>query len=100
MPPHGNSLDNENDHHLYAINDRERGGLFKYGISGQPLNEDGSSPRANSQVNLFNRVVGWSRFFAKVLLKGIAGRRKAEEIENQYIDEYKSKNGFPPPGND
>jgi hypothetical protein len=96
---HGNSYKNNNKHHLYEIHDRERKGLYKYGISGLPLNKDGSSPRANEQVSLFNRLVGWSRFFAVVLLRGIMGRKKASEKEDQYINAYKLKHGQKPPGN-
>lgn len=97
---HGNDKRNKNEHHLYEIRDRQRDGLYKYGICGKPLNKDGSSPRANEQVSLFNRVVGWSRFFANVLLKGIKGRRKAEEIEDEYINRYAKEHGHKPPGND
>ena len=97
---HGNSHKNPNDHHLYQIDDREREIVFKYGICGRPLNKDGSSPRANEQVSLFNKVVGWSRFFAKVILKGIAGRVKAEEIEDDYIEAHLKKYGKKPPGNE
>lgn len=97
---HGNNHKNKNDHHLYQINDRERKGIYKYGICGRPLNEDGSSPRANEQVSLFNKVVGWSRFFAQIILKGITGRKKAEETEDEYIDAYFKKHGHKPPGNE
>lgn len=97
---HGNKKDNKNKHHLYEINDRERDGLYKYGICGRPLNKDGSSPRANEQVNLFNKVVGWARFFANVLIKGIPGRRRAEEIETEHIENYLKKYGHKPPGNE
>lgn len=97
---HGNDKRNENDHHLYEINDRVRRGLYKYGICGRPLNKDGSSPRANEQVSLFNKVVGWSRFFARILLTGIPGRERAQEIENEYIERYRKEHGYKPPGND
>ena len=97
---HGNSKENQREHHLYGINDRERRGLYKYGICGRPLNEDGSSPRAEEQVRLFNKVVGWARFFAEILLTGIPGRKRAEEIETQYIEGYKSKYGHKPSGNE
>ena len=97
---HGNDKRNQNEHHLYEIRDRQRNGLYKYGICGKPLNKDGPSPRANEQVSLFNRVAGWSRFFANILLTGIRGRRKAEEIEDEYINQYKKEHGHKPPGND
>ncbi len=99
MKPHGNSKKSKRPHHLYAIEDREKKTTFKYGICGRPLNKDGSSPRANEQVNLFNRVAGWLRFFASILLKDISGRTKAEEIESAYIDEYEAKHGKKPDGN-
>jgi hypothetical protein len=96
---HGNSHENENDHHLYAIKDRKRKGIYKYGVCGRPLNKDGSSPRANDQVRLYNRVVGWARFFSQIVLTGIKGRKAAEEVEIQYIDDYRAQNGEKPPGN-
>ena len=100
MSEHGNSLKNENEHHLYAIHDRKRKGLYKYGVCGRPLNKDGTSPRANEQVRLFNRLVGWARFFSKILLTGIKGRRRSEALEDNYIDAYRAKHGTNPPGND
>jgi URI fold toxin 2 len=99
MKPHANSHDNDAEHHLYEIFDVERDDVYKYGISGKPLNPDGSSPRANEQVTLFNRVVGMVRFFATILLTGIAGRKEAEKIEADYIEDYRKKNGRNPPGN-
>jgi len=38
---HGNSLDNDKPHHLYEIHDKEDGELLKYGISHDPIDEDG-----------------------------------------------------------
>ncbi len=70
---------------------------YKYGISGEPLMKDGSSKRANRQVTLFNKVAGWLRFFARILLKDIEGREKALEIEKGYVEAYKEKNGGKPP---
>lgn len=96
---HGNDKRNQEEHHLYQIYDKDRKGVFKYGISGQALNEDGSSPRANEQVFLFNRVVGWACFFATVLLTGIKGSAKAQELEDQYIDDHEERFGRTPPGN-
>ena len=99
MKPHANSHDNDALHHLYEIFDVERDNVFKYGICGKPLNVDGSSPRANDQIALFNRVVGMVRFFARILLVGIDGRKHAEEIENEYIRTFRDKFGQNPPGN-
>jgi URI fold toxin 2 len=99
MKPHANSHENEALHHLYAIFDVERDMIYKYGICGKPLNSDGSSPRANEQVTLYNRVVGMARFFSFILLTEIEGRKLAEQIEAEYIDNFCKKYGYNPPGN-
>lgn len=97
--PHGNSKKSPKPHHLYEIRDSKHNDVYKYGICGDPLNKDGSSPRANSQVSLFNTVVNWTRFFARVLLSGIPGRKKARELEDQFIEDYTKKHGKRPRGN-
>lgn len=99
MSKHANSHENDAEHHLYQIYDAERQGVFKYGICGKPLNKDGTSPRANEQVTLFNRVVGWMRFFAEILMTGIPGRKRAEEIEDEFIETHERRHGHKPPGN-
>lgn len=81
MKLHANSHENEALHHLYAIFDVEKEMIYKYGICGKPLNSDSSSPRANEQVALYNRVVGMARFFAFIVLEDIEGRKLAEKIE-------------------
>ena len=98
---HGNSKKNQTPNHLYAIYDKEEDeSVYKFGISSQALNQDGSSPRANEQVNLFNRVVGWARFFARVLVTGIRGRKEALRLEQENIENYELKTGKKPRGND
>jgi hypothetical protein len=99
MKPHANSHENDAEHHLYEIFDVERDTVYKYGICGKPLLSDGTSPRANEQIATFNRAVGLVRFFATVLLTGIPGRKRAEEIEDEYVDVYRKKHGHNPPGN-
>ena len=51
------------------------------------------------QVDYLNRAVGWIRFFAKVLIKGIMGKRKARNIEDEHVDDYRAKHGRNPRGN-
>jgi hypothetical protein len=97
--PHGNSRDSKLSHHLYEIRDKKNKGVYKYGISGDPLNEDGSSPRAEEQVSLFNTIVAWARFFARVLLRDIPGRNLARKMEDQYIEDYRKQHGHYPRGN-
>ena len=99
MKPHANSHENDAEHHLYQIFDVERNDTYKYGVCGKPLNPDGSSPRANAQVSLFNRVVGMARFFAEILKTGIPGRKQAEEIEAEFIRKFRERNGKNPAGN-
>lgn len=99
MRQHGNSHDNLEPHHLYEIHDGERGDVYKFGISGEPLFADGSSPRANRQTRAFNRLVGGLRFFANVLLTGIAGRKLAEELEEKAACDYETEHGNRPRGN-
>lgn len=100
MATHGNSNDNEAEHHLYEIRDREYKDVYKYGICGAPLTTEGSSPRGKRQAKELNRAVRWLRFFSKVILTGIQGRLAAKEIETEYIENYRQEHGFAPPGND
>ena len=73
------------EHHLYEIVDQKTNTVFKYGICGRVLNKDGSSPRANEQVNLFNRLAGWARYIARInrtvqRKKWFASRRKSRKV--------------------
>jgi hypothetical protein len=99
MKKHGNCNENDEEHHLYEIRDKKYKDVYKYGICGGPLNPDGTSPRAQIQVNEFNRAVRWLRFFANVLLKGIPGRVEAKKLETEYNQRYKDEHGHFPPGN-
>lgn len=96
---HGNDKRNKRDHHLYEISDSLDGEIVKYGICGDPLNTDGSSPRANSQINFLNRAVGWIRFVARVLMKAIPRREKALEMEDEQVTQYLESTGNRPRGN-
>jgi len=42
---HRNSHKNQAHHHLYEIYDKEEEEVFKYGISSDPIEEDGISRR-------------------------------------------------------
>jgi len=54
---HGNSLSSTNPNHVYVIVGQD-GNMVKVGISGQPINANGTSPRANPQVSTFNNDYG------------------------------------------
>ena len=97
--PHGNSNENENDHHLYEIWDSKEEEVYKYGISDDPIDEDGLSRRIRSQLALFNNLVNWVRFVGRVLIKNIPGRKKARELEQEHIEAHKEEFGEKPRGN-
>jgi URI fold toxin 2 len=99
MKIHGNSNNNTNPHHLYEIRDSVDDDVFKYGISDEPIDEEGQSDRMKLQVNFLNLGVNWLRFFARILLFDISDRRKAKRIEKEHIKNYKDLNGRRPRGN-
>ncbi|MCA3000430.1 MAG: hypothetical protein ING75_17715, partial [Rhodocyclaceae bacterium] len=86
--PHGNSRNSTKPQHRYEIVDEkninpktQKPDVVKPGISGGELNQDGSSRRANSQVNKLNREAGEHRYAATVTEKNIPGRAAALESE-------------------
>ena len=99
MSEHGNSNNNNKPHHLYEIRDSVDDDVFKYGISHDPIDEDGYSNRMKIQVDFLNLGVKWMRFFARILLLDIPGKREAKRIEKQHIRAYKAENGYAPRGN-
>jgi len=96
---HGNSKQNEKEHHLYSIYDKEENDVFKYGISDKSIGEDGYSKRMREQVDYLNRAVGWIRYIAEIVLRGIIGKAKARQVEDDCIDAYREKHGQNPRGN-
>ncbi|WP_150138804.1 polymorphic toxin-type HINT domain-containing protein [Candidatus Enterovibrio escicola] len=73
----GNSLASTKEQHLYMIQDTD-GNIKKIGVSGQPLNKNGSSPRANSQLKQGDT--------ATVLESGIPGRANVLQKEGQVVE--------------
>jgi RHS repeat-associated protein len=73
-PPNGSSKNSSKLQHGYEIRERKSNELHKNGVSGQKLNKDGTSPRANSQVNKLNRQAGYDKYNARVLKKNVTGR--------------------------
>ena len=88
MSIHGNSNKNAKPHHLYAIYDKEKDDLFKYGISHDPIDADGLADRVHNQINFLNLAVDWPRFHAKILIINIQGPEKAKIIETEFIIHY------------
>ncbi|MDR1892294.1 MAG: hypothetical protein LBQ48_04735, partial [Oscillospiraceae bacterium] len=78
--PHGNSAQSTKPQHGYEIYDTNLPAdknVVKTGISGQPLNKNGTSPRANSQVNAWNKLEGNGRYAARVVETGMPNRADA-----------------------
>lgn len=96
---HGNSKASQNPQHGYEIYDTQQKVKNKYGISGQKLNKDGTSPRANTQVNKLNKPAA-GRFKARVVKNNMQNRTKALNWEKGKSAAYKKSNpgGNNPPG--
>jgi hypothetical protein len=97
--PHNNSNQSMEPNHLYEIVDKVGEETFKYGISSDPIGEDGMSDRMRKQVNYLNRLYEWVRFFGKILLHDIPGKKEARKIEREHIKEYERIHGRKPKGN-
>lgn len=97
---HKNSNDSEEPHHLYEIVDKLDYDTFKYGISSGPISKkDGMSKRMRVQLRFANLIDNWARFFTRILVYDIPGRKAAKRMEREHIMAYKEKNGRRPRGN-
>ncbi len=90
---HSNSHENQEFHHLYALDDTENESVFKYGISDDPIEEDGISKRIRSHLNLYNLIAGTLRFVGRIIEVNIPGRKAAEQTENDYNEKHYYKYG-------
>ena len=66
---HGNSKTSTKPQHGYEIYNKKTGDVVKTGISGQTLNKNGTSPRANTQVNKFNKLAGEDIYDARIVIE-------------------------------
>jgi RHS repeat-associated protein len=81
--PNGNSKNSENAQHGYEIEDTFTGNTAKTGVSGSPLNKNGSSKRANSQANKWNKEPGNAGRYVPHVKKQIpAGPGARQDILN------------------
>lgn len=97
--PHGNSHQNKNPHHLYEIRDSLDDEVYKYGISDDPIGEDGLSSRVRKQLTLFNLVANFIRFVGRILIRDIPGRAEAKRLEEEFIKKHENTFGKRPRGN-
>lgn len=90
---HGNSNSSTKPNHVYVIVDTVTGKatLVKPGISGQALNKNGTSPRANKQVNNLNKASP-GRYEAVIVEQGLS-RIDAKGIEQLITDRSAARNG-------
>ncbi|WP_025130784.1 RHS repeat-associated core domain-containing protein [Pseudomonas sp. PH1b] len=87
---HGNSNSSTKPNHVYVIVDTRTGKMMKPGISGQPLNKNGSSPRANTQLAALNKPVP-GRYKAVIVEKNKT-RVQAKATEQKITDKYGARN--------
>ncbi|TAK44968.1 MAG: hypothetical protein EPO28_04190 [Saprospiraceae bacterium] len=99
MAEHGNSNKNDKPHHLCEIRDSVDDDVFKYGISHDPIGGDGYSNRMRLQVDFLSLGVKWLRFFARILVLDIPGRKEAKRLEHLHIGKYREQLGHNPRGN-
>ncbi|EAG0756258.1 hypothetical protein A7X98_03155 [Listeria monocytogenes] len=74
-----NSKRSKRINHGYEIYEKSRGKkkIVKVGISASRLNKNGTSARANRQVNKWNKQAGYQKYHARVVKKSLKGRQKA-----------------------
>ena len=88
---HGNTKLSTKPQHRYEIYNTETGDVAKTGISGRSLNKDGTSPRANAQVNAFNRQEGSGTYSARVVETDLPGRQAALKAERGATKQLKEE---------
>ena len=79
---HGNSKLSTKPQHGDEIYNTRTGDVCKTGISGQKLNQNGTSPRANPQVSRLNADAGERLFDARIVQR-MPNRQSALEMERE-----------------
>ena len=79
--PHGNSKESKKAQHGYEIYDSTNNEPVKTGISGSMLNKNGTSKRANRQVNKLNKAEEYDRYYSVVKETNLPDRKAALEWE-------------------
>ena len=95
----GNSKDSTNAQHGYVIIDTWNN-RYKIGVSGQPLNANGTSPRANEQINEWNAEPGnsapgkpcrYKAIIKTIIPSGCGAREKILKWESTNAARLRSK---------
>lgn len=96
----GNSNASQKTQHGYEIVDTHNGIVAKTGISGQPLNKNDTSPRANSQANSWNNEQGnHKRYVPRVIVifpAGQGARQAAKQWEVQNATDLRKQGQLDP----
>ncbi|WP_282037038.1 DUF6443 domain-containing protein [Aquimarina algiphila] len=93
----GNSKASKAAQHGYEITNTTKGVRHKVGVSGGALNKNGTSRRANSQVNKLNKQ-GGDTYKAEVKVKNVQGRQNILNWEQSEVNSYYQKTGTTPAG--
>jgi hypothetical protein len=80
---HGNFYQNTKPHHISIIFDKQDDDIYKYGMSHDPIDADGLSSRLRDQLDLYNRIAGWARFYGEIIERNIEGRLNARHNTNK-----------------
>ncbi|MEW6535501.1 MAG: hypothetical protein AB1454_07750 [Candidatus Auribacterota bacterium] len=91
---HGNSKLSKKPQHGYVITDSE-GNILEYGVSGQKLNKNGTSPRVGQKIRI--KYSNVSNYSGSVIEKNLKNRQEALTWEQQKVSEYKALTGEAPP---
>jgi hypothetical protein len=87
----GNSKASTKPQHGYQITDKTTGNVLEYGISGQPLNKNGTSPRVAQKINV--KYNGSKNVTGQVLETNMVNRQAALDWEIDQVLQYKADNG-------
>ena len=103
---HGNSLLSTRSQHVYEITQTNAAGdteIFKYGVSGGPLNAAGLSVRAEIQVRALTRAAGglftYESSIVEIFPGGPGTRATALSLERNLVYQYLDLTGLKPAGN-
>jgi hypothetical protein len=104
---HGNSRGSQNAQHVYEILQTNAAGdtvVYKYGVSGGPLNAAGLSVRAETQVRALTRtgggVITYESSIVERIPAGPGSRGAALSLEKDLVSKYKELSGRKPDGNE
>ncbi len=103
----GNAKVSELAQHVYVILVRFKDGrvdVFKYGVSGGPINAGGQSARAQAQVRNLNALATEGETYEASILaqisSGAGARAEALKVEAWLIREFEALRGYVPKGNE